>query len=402
MKSTGQLILTVLMMMSALFNSRATAQTNDSNALVEGNTAFAFDLYRKLKGTEGNLFFSPYSISTCLAMTQAGARGETEKQLARVVHFGSDQAKLHAAFGELQAQLNAAQEKKEVELNNANGLWTEKDRPLLPDFLDIAKTRYDARVEQADFKTAAEAVRKEINDWVSGKTAGKITDLLQPGVLKPLTRLVLVNAIYFKAKWATQFNPGKTSTAPFSVTGDQKVQVPVMNNTASFRIAQTEGLQILELPYLGGELSMVVLLPGEIDGIKALEDSLNEQNLKMWLGRLAARQVTVSLPKFNMIGQFDLGKTLMAMGVTDLFSAQADLSGIDGARELFVSAVVHKAYVDVNEQGTEAAAATSVVMGRSAFRPGTVFRADHPFLFLIRDMKSGSILFMGRVVNPTK
>ena len=398
----SRIVLLFLTLAAALNFSNTMAQTNNTQSAVTGNTAFALDLYARLKTNDGNLFFSPHSISTCLAMIYAGARGDTEKQMAQVMHFDTGQAQFHSAFGALQDELNAARQKKEFDFNLANGLWSQKNHPFLPAFLDLVKQRYEAKLEQVDFGTGAEPARKEINDWVSAQTRGKIADLLQPGVVNASTRLVLVNAIYFKGRWLHQFKAANTAIAPFNLTRDQSVQAPLMNLTASFKYATPDGLQVLELPYLGDDLSMVILLPSEIDGLKKIEDSLIGSQLDLWLGQARAQKVNVFLPKFKLTAQFDLNGTLAAMGMADLFSPRADLSGMDGARDLFVSAVVHKAYVDVNEEGTEAAAATGGVVGLTAFRPPPVFRADHPFLFLIRDNHSGGVLFLGRVVDPTK
>jgi serpin B len=391
-----------IVLMTALFSTPASVNAADTNSVVIGNTAFALDLYGHLRTNSGNLFFSPHSISTCLAMVYAGARGNTEKQMAQAMRFGADQAQFHSAFGALQDQMNAARAKKEFDFNLANGLWAQKNHAFLPTFLDLVKQRYGANLEQVDFGTGAEPARKEINDWVSAQTRGKITDLLAPGVVDASTRLVLVNAIYFKGRWLHQFKAANTGVASFNITSNQQVQAPLMNLTASFKSALVDGVQVLELPYLGNDLSMAVLLPGEIDGLKKVEESLTRPQLDDWLGQMRAQEVNVFLPKFKLTGEFTLTDTLAAMGMADLFSPRADLSGMDGARDLFVSAVVHKAYVDVNEEGTEAAAATGGVVAASAFRPPPVFRADHPFLFLIRDNHSGSILFFGRVVDPTK
>jgi serpin B len=363
------------------------------------------DLYARLKTVEGNLFFSPYSISTCLAMTYAGAQGETAAQMAQTLHFDTNQNQLAVSFGELLKQLNNEQEKTGIKLNIANGLWGQKDHPFLPAFLDVARQSYGAKLEQVDFSVHAETARTEINDWVGDKTKGKITDLIQPGVLSPMTRLVLVNAVYFKGSWAKKFDKHNTTNASFSVTPTQKLDVPLMNLTADFKYAEVEGLQLLELPYAGNDLEMVVLLPREIDGLKGMEDMFNEQTLDHWLAQAREQKVAVFLPKFKMAAQFSLAKPLAEMGMTDAFSPSANFSGMDGERDLFISAVVHKAFVDVNEEGTEAAAATAVVVRSMAVmmpRPTPIFRADHPFIFLIRDTHSGSVLFLGRMVDPTQ
>jgi len=394
------------MLMAALIGRPADSRGgNDTPALVAGNTAFALDLYARLKNAEGNLFFSPYSISTCLAMTYAGARGSTATQMARTLHFGASPDQLAASFGALQRQLSDVEKKKGLELNVANGLWAQKDHPFLPAFLDEATKAYQANLQQTDFHTAAEPAREAINDWVSNQTKGKIADLLQPGVVNEATRLVLVNAIYFKGQWTRQFNKNNTAPAPFSVTAQRKVQAHLMNLTAECKYAEVEGLQLLELPYLGDDLSMVVLLPRATDGLTSLEGLLNEQTLGSWLAHARNQKVNVFLPKFKLTAQFSLAQTLAGMGMSAAFSPSADFSGMDGARDLCISAVVHKAFVDVNEEGTEAAAATGTMMRSMAVMrplPIPVFRADRPFLFLIRDTHSGSILFLGRVADPSR
>jgi serpin B len=415
-------LLAVLLAQSAPGAEPASAPT-----LVAGNTAFALDLYVRLKSADGNLFLSPYSISTCLAMTYAGARGETARQMAQVLHLQSAPPEVAKSFAALQGKLNEAQGGGGIELSTANGLWAQKQHVFLPAFLATARDLYRANLTEVDFSTAAEPARREINDWVSAQTRGKITDLLQPGVLNSATRLVLVNAIYFKGRWAEPFKPSQTAADFFTVSATQKVQAPLMHLKARFRYAELDEFQMLELPYAVDEpparggipapliappanspgiahLSLVILLPKETEGLKQLENSLSETALTNWLAKGALREVEVFLPKFKMTAQFSLAQTLAGMGMPGAFSPQADFSGMDGGRDLFISAVVHKAFVDVNEEGTEAAAATGTVMALTALmpRPAPVFRADHPFIFLIRDQLSGSVLFLGRVVDPTK
>jgi serpin B len=383
--------------------SVASAQPAATDVVVTANTRFAFDLYARLKTTDGNLFFSPYSISTCLAMTWAGARGDTESQMAGVLHFSTVQTGLHSQFASLQNQLNAVQEKKKVALNIANGLWAQQDHSFLPEFLKIATRDYAAKVEQVDFHTGAESTRKDINDWVSGKTADRIQNLIPPGALDSMTRLVLVNAIYFKGQWATQFKAGNTRPAPFKLAPGRTASAQFMNLTDNFRYAEADGLQLLELPYTGGDLSMVVLLPAETNSFKDFENSLSAEKLDQWLGQARSEKVDVFLPKFKLTQQFALADTLAAMGMTDAFSPSADFSGMDGAHDLYISAVIHKAFVEVNEEGTEAAAATGVTVRAMALArpmPEYVFRADHPFVFLIREVHSGSVLFLGRITEP--
>jgi len=366
----------------------------------EANTAFAIDLYAQLKKQEGNLFFSPYSISTALAMTYAGARGNTAAQMAEVLHFKLEPEVLHRAFGQLVADLNEQGKKGAYELAVANALWGQKGYGFLKEFLDLTRENYGAGLNEVDFAGATEAVRQRINKWAEDETRGKIKDLIPKGVLTIATRLVLTNAIYFKGNWASQFKKEATRDAPFTLLDGEKVDVPMMDQREDFGYMERETFQALELPYVGEELSMVVLLPREVDGLTALEALLTAENLSEWLPALRKRKVQVYLPKFKMTSAFESSKALKSMGMTDAFSlALADFSGMNGGTEpLSISKVIHKAFVDVNEEGTEAAAATAVVVHGGMGAP--TFRADRPFLFLIRDNKSGSILFMGRVVNP--
>ncbi len=376
----------------------------DTQALVKSNTTFALDLYTQLRSMEGNLFCSPYSISAALAMTYAGARGNTATQMTDVLHFSLEPELLCQTFAGLQAHLNALQEQGNLRLSLANALWAQEGYRFLNDFLALVVKHYKAALNYADFTTAYEAARQEINTWVEQQTHDKIKDLIAEGMVSELTRLVLVNGIYFKGNWANQFEKTSTSNAEFWVTPDTNVDVPMMSQTQEFNFAHIADadVQILELPYAGDGLSMIILLPLKNDGLTHLENSLYAENLEFWLGQLSPLEVMVYLPKFSINCGFMLNKTLTAMGMPDAFGDRADFSGMDGTRELSISAVIHKAFVEVNEEGTEAAAATAVVMlGRGLSMPPPVFRADHPFLFLIRENHTGSILFFGRVVNPT-
>jgi len=385
--------------------------------IVEGNNKFSLALYAKLREREGNLFFSPYSISTALAMTYAGARGQTEAQMAEVLHFPiiispgkelsstivPDRQQFASAFGKIVKDLNARGKKGSYELTVANALWGQKGYGFLEEFLQLLKTNYDGQLNEVDFVTATEAARNTINSWVEKKTNNKIKNLIGPGVLDAMTRLVLTNAIYFKGNWQSQFKEDRTRPAPFTLLNGDKVEVPMMNQTAEFGYMETEDLQGLELPYVDKELSMIILLPKKIDGLSEFERTFTLENISQWLGKLGKREVIVSIPKFKMTSQFSLASVLKSMGMTDAFSPEkADFSGMNGKTDLFISAVIHKAYVDVNEEGTEAAAATGVTMRLTSVGPSQipVFQADHPFLFLIRDNKTRSILFIGRVTNP--
>ena len=374
-----------------------------SGDVVWGNTRFALDLYEMLAQEEGNLFFSPFSISTALAMTYAGARGQTRAQMREVLHFPSDDEELHACLAALGEELNKS---GEVRLSIANRLWGQANCPFRDAFLDLTRTYYGAELAQVDFEHNAEGARRQINIWVAGKTEHKIQDLLGSGVVDEQTRLVLTNAIYFKGEWAMPFRERATREEPFFVEPSTTVVVPMMRGTIDLRYVESADYQAVELPYNGGELAMLIVLPVERFGLREVERSASEQELEVLLNHLEPRHMQVCLPRFKLEDGFRLAGTLQAMGIVDAFSTsgQADFSGMADLAPgvLFISAVVHKAYVDVDESGTEAAAATAVAiaLGLPDTRQAPVFRADHPFLFLIRDVRSGSIVFAGRVVNP--
>jgi serpin B len=382
-----------------------TLPSGNMQKVVASNTEFAAGLYGQLRAQEGNLFFSPYSISTALAMTYGGARGDTAKQMARTLHFDLPESELAPAFGELAHGLNAVQSKGQVRLAVANSLWPQAGYKFRQDYLDLCEKYYGASIQPMDYVGNTEGARKTINEWVEGKTMDKIVDLLKPGTLDRTTSLVLVNAIYFKGKWVHKFQPEDTRDAPFDVSPQTTVTAPLMHQTDDFGYAEFPDLQVLELPYLGKDVSMVVLLPRAVDGLGKLEAQLTAPNLAKWMAPLNSQKVEVFLPKFKATSEFSLGDTLAEMGMRDAFAyLKADFSGMDGTDNLFISDVIHKAYVDVDEQGTEAAAATGIVMVAGAMpiqmAPIPVFRADHPFLFLIRDNQSGSVLFLGRVTDP--
>ena len=379
---------------------------SDNAAIVRGDNRFAMDLYAQLDREQPgkNIFFSPTSISLALAMTAAGAHGPTQAEMAKVLHLDADLAQAHAHYRQLLEQWNAVGEKRAYQLRIANRLWGQKGFSIRPDFLTLTRQQYGAEMLLVDF-AQAEAASREINHWVEEQTNGKITKLIPPGSLDALTRLVLTNAVYFKGDWVQPFHKQSTREEDFTVSAQEKVKVPLMHQQVKLGYTEEETFQVLELPYAGRELSMVVLLPKQVDGLPELEKTITTDKLAALMSKLGIREVITSLPKFKLETSFGLNSTLEAMGMKQAFSSKADFSGINSAEALYISAVIHKAYVDVNEEGTEAAAATGVVMRAMAARlpqPVPVFRADHPFLFLIRDTKAGSILFMGRLTNPIK
>jgi serpin B len=389
---------------AALVGSAALGEEATMGSIVQGNSQFALDLYAKLKSQPGNLFFSPASISTALAMTYAGARGETGAQMARVLHFPARQEQLHESFATLMSSLRPQGDKPGYQLSMANRLWGQAGYHFLPDFLAITRDSYHAELALLDFIGQTEEARQTINRWVEAQTLEKIKDLLPPGVLTPQTRLVLTNAIYFKGDWRLPFRKESTREEDFHVTSDKTTRAPLMHQKDDFRLGAVDGLKILDLPYGKGDLSAVVILPDEIDGLPALEAKLSVKNLTNWLGRLLPQKVDVFLPRFELSSQFALNSTLQDLGMPLAFDRdRADFSGMSTEDKLYIFAVVHKAFVDLNEKGTEAAAATGVVMATRAAmlpRPPVIFRADHPFLFLILDNRTKSILFLGRVMNP--
>ncbi len=371
--------------------------------IAQSQTAFALDLYAQLRTDEGNLFFSPHSIATALAMTWAGARGETAAQMAKTLRFPADLADIHAAHAALATRLKDAQREGKVALHVANALWPQKDYAFRKEYLQQLERNYSAPAKPVDYRQAAEAARAAINAWVEQQTRDRIKNLIPPGSLDALTRMVLVNAVWFKADWAHPFDAKRTEKAPFHVAPDRKTDVSMMRQTEHFRYAETAGAQVLELPYAGDKLSMLVILPETGQTLSEIEDGLDADTLRAWTRTLRRREVDVHLPKFAMTwGTRSLADALKALGMTDAFQhGAADFSGMDGSRELFVNDVLHKAFVEVDEKGTEAAAATGVVVGiTSVPPPPAVFRADRPFLFLIRERQTGAILFMGRLTRP--
>ena len=387
------------------------ASSEDIAALVDGGNQFAFDLYARLAG-DGNLFFSPYSISTALAMTAAGARGNTEREMATVLHFPTedvagkasfmDRERVVASFGSLQEGLVASRETSGYELHIANSLWGQEGYPFKEPFLDLVERHFGGGFNTADFVRNAEAERVRINQWVEGETREKIKDLIPPGGVDPLTTLVLTNAVYFKGQWLSRFDEERTADATFHGTGGDAT-VPMMYQKGDFRYLENDVVQVLEMPYEGDDVSMLVLLPimDGPRGLEVLEASLTPAMLADWSGSLREQELKVFLPRFEMTwGTENISDHLKALGIRDAFGERADFSGMSDRNDLFISAVFHKAFVAVDGQGSEAAAATAVVMQRTSMPSGPEFRADRPFMFMIRDDETGAILFMGRVVAP--
>lgn len=382
--------------------SAAAAATNENpnlQAVVTGNSQFAMELHRKISesAADKNTFFSPFSISSALAMTYAGARGNTAKQMAAAMHFDLPSSALHATFGDLTAALNSHNQGYRLEV--ANSLWGQEGYTFQPEFLALVQKYYNGGFNTVDFAGATEESRGTINRWVEQNTNDKIKNLIPKGSLTTYTRLVLTNAIYFKGDWATKFKEERTKPAPFHIRADETVEAPMMHQFGSFRYADLDGLKVLEMPYVGGELSMVVVLPAA--SLAELEPKLVANSLNGWLEKANERELDVFLPKFKFEAEYQLQDVLSGMGMADAFELPpADFSGISGYKDLYITKVIHKAVIEVNEAGSEAAAATAVIVGTKSVQFRPEFKADRPFLFFIRHNATGSILFQGRMVNP--
>jgi serpin B len=404
--------LTLLISLLSFFTceARAVDTTDQVGTLVKGNSEFALELYARISRGDGNRFLSPFSISSALAMTYAGAQGETAVQFAKTLRFTLSPEQLHPAFHQLITNLHdrasarsARDHPPDVQLFTANALWTQTGERILPDFQKRIEVNYQGGLYEVDFRHAPDQARQAVNAWVEEQTKGKIRDLLKSSHIDPTTILVLTNAIYFNALWATPFSQEKTAQEFFHASTTDVTPVAMMKQSGRFRYFDEGTFQALELPYKGDTLSLVIFLPKANDGLGQLEASVSAAKIETWLTKLSPHRVDVSLPKFKMTAESELKDPLSEMGMPLAFKpGKADFSGITGTRELAISAVVHKAFVEVDEKGTEAAAATGVVAFRTAVIAQTpvAFRADHPFFFLIRDIRTGSILFVGRLVKP--
>jgi len=381
--------------------SAAGAASAQETSAAKSVNEFGIDLYERLAlECSDNVFFSPFSIETALAMTYAGARGETAGEMAAVLHLDAESERVHPAFAELIGRINKQAVSGSCKLATANALWGQKGHGFLKSFLQLVSENYGAGMEFVDFGRSEEA-RAKINDWTAKKTQDRIKDLIPAGAINADTRLVLTNAVYFKGLWVAPFKKRDTRQARFKLMGGQSVVVPTMCQGEDFRYGDRPGYQAIEMPYKGCDIAMLVLLPTDPAGLPGLEKALTLDEVDKCVAGLATRTVALQLPKAHMLQRFSLAKTLGAMGMPNAF-ADADFSGMDGAKDLFISEVLHKAFVNVDEEGTEAAAATSVMMalGEAPMEEIKQFIADHPFIFLIRERQSGAILFMGRVMNP--
>lgn len=371
--------------------------------VVNANNQFAFDLYSELSKTEqGNMFYSPYSLSSALAMTYEGAKGQTADEMKSVFHF-PETSILRPNFAAIYNEIN--KKDKDYKLNTGNALWVQKDYPFIENYLTNVEKSYGGKAANLDFIKEPEKSRQTINSFIEEQTNDKIKDLIPQGILNQNTRLVLTNAIYFKGTWEWEFDKSDTSEKDFKITSNNVVKTPMMfmdNDKAMFNYADIGDLQILELPYKGGNISMLILLPTDDFGL--IESSLTAEKLKEWKSQIQETKLdAIYMPKFEFDTKYFMKDALSALGMPTAFLESADFSGMATAEQLFISSVIHQAYVKVDEEGTEAAAATAVVVGTTSIGgPRKVFNADHPFIFIIQDKNTGNILFLGRVTDPTK
>jgi serpin B len=374
--------------------------------LVDGNNSFALGFYQQIRTQPGNQFFSPYSISLALAMTYAGARDQTAKQMTEALHYTLPPEQLHPAFNALDLALipsapNNAETDK-FQLSIANSLWLQKDYPFLQIYLDLLAQNYAAGLHTTDFTRAPDPARQAINDWISQETKAKIKDMIPAGVINQNTRLVLANAIYFKALWSRPFDPSKTANEPFQLLDRSQVSVPMMAGYKAYSLPYMDGVgfQAIKVPYVGDTTAMLLIVPDE-GNFTAFEATLDGEKYKAIQESIQPTTVALKLPKFQFNSSYDLNETLQVMGMVDAFNpATADFSGMDGQRDLFISAALHKAFVSVDERGTEAAVSTIVSVEVSSAPEFIELTIDRPFIFVIQDRRSGAILFLGRLVKP--
>ena len=372
--------------------------------IVVGLNNFSFDLYHVLSaGSLSNTFYSPLSISSALAMTYVGANGETAEQMQSTLHYGPQVDLFHSEYGAMIDSLSSKKE-QDFRMNIANAIWVQDKYKLKNYFVETVKKDYKSEVRSMDFVDQPEASRDTINYWVEKKTAGKIQDLIPAGMIDNMTRLILTNAVYFNAEWANKFNKKLTNEENFYCLDNKVVRTDMMYQREHYPVSQTKDYTILEIPYKGYEYSMLIILPTENDGLVKLSKVLSENDIIAHDKNKKHEDVLVYFPKFKMETEYELKNPLSALGMPLAFSDAADFSNITGGKDLKISSVIHKAFIEVDEEKTEAAAATAVVMKMTSMAPSPKapleFRADHPFLFIIRSRNDGAILFMGQLTNP--
>lgn len=379
------------------------ATTQSVQSLVNSLNDFSFTFYNEIiKDGESNIFYSPYSIFTALSMAYEGARNNTAVQMKDILNILQNDSVTESSFGRLYNLLN--QNKEGYIINTANALWTNVGYNFLDGYINLLKSYYVAEADELDFSKNVEAA-KAINTWIEEQTKDKIKDMIKPEMLSDLTKLVLTNAIYFKGLWEKQFNPKNTYETDFETNTLEKVKVDMMSYSSedkNFNYTVTDDLKIIELDYTGNDISMIIILPKE-NNISLAEDQLSAVNLINWINSFTKTKIDIlQIPKFKLETEYTLNSMLSSMGMTDAFLPYiADFSGMDGTNDLFINNVLHKAFIDVNEEGTEAAATTAIIVGTTSILEPHTFIADHPFIFLIQQKETDAVLFMGKVINPS-
>jgi len=414
MKSKEFIFVTILILLVIIPSCKSRQKISDTGKnmresisikdISEANNEFAISLYKKIGDEAKNVVFSPYSISSALAVTYAGAKENTAREMADVLWFPDDQEAFHPGYKAFTDSILLTGIEKGTEFRIANALWVQEDYKLRQDFLELADSCYNAKAENVNFKNPEELelTRQKINRWVEKITNDKIRDLIPQGVLQELTRLVITNAIWFNGNWSDPFDKSNTSASLFNISSERSVNTDFMHQKSHAGYYEDEEVQALELAYKGNKKSMIIILPKETDGWKLVGRVLTPQRLNIISGSMEDKEVEMAIPKFTFENQFNLKETLIQMGMKIPFSNDADFTGMTASNDLKIDEVIHKAFIEVNESGTEAAAATAVIMVlKSALQEETIrFTANHPFIYFIMDKTTGGIIFMGRLVNP--
>ncbi|MGO9122351.1 MAG: serpin family protein [Desulfomonilaceae bacterium] len=401
----NRLPLFLMLLLSILINPvavvRAAVTDKDSQSVASCNNSFALQIYEKLRNQEGNLVFSPYGISSSLSLAYAGSGGTTKVQIEDLFHLTITGDQFHRVFGDLNDSLVSGAKSRGYDLKIVNSLWHAKGSDIRRDYITVVEKCYRGSIHSVSFERDLESARRLINSWFERQSKGKFKELLADGVLTPQTRMVLGNTIYFNGVWRSKFDKRDTEKAPFTLIDGKQVVVPMMRQAGKFNYKESDTFQALELPYKTSRLSMIVLLPKERDGLANIENTLSKKNIDEWMNGMSKQELDIDLPKFKFFSKLALVEPLKSLGLTEPFSVNsADFSGIDGEGKLFISDIVQEAMVEVSEKGTEASAATSAVAETKSMRSAIAFRADHPFIFLIRQTDPTAILFLGRLVNP--
>ncbi len=373
-------------------------------SLAESNNLFAVDLFKQIQSKSENLIFSPYSIGTVLAMIYSGSGGKTAAEMSEVLYFPTQEL-LDPVESTMRESMQATDTMQGTDFRLANAIWAQEDFSFLPDYLARVEKYYDAPLSLMDFVETSnrEESRKEINHWVEEKTNNRIQDLIQPGILDASTRLVLTNAIYFNGGWMFPFDTAATFPSLFHTSKQESIKTDFMHQTRSYPYYEDEEIQAISLPYKNKRMALMVILPKSIEGWRLISQVINYERINLVISGMGTREVQLALPKFRSELQINLRQELTSLGMGTAFNRHADLSGMTGEENLYVDEVIHKAFIEVNEMGTEAAAATAAIIGlKSSLRDDPVrFNADHPFVFFLLDRQTGCIIFTGRLVKPS-